>query len=170
MYTVVSDQNRKTNDNSKNTLKNPVDVCTDKIDPSTIYVVDVGKKVLLKVCLHYPATVTEIGSNYVHPEFVTNTKGVVFASNTAKKDIFVKDVHGFLYLNCKNMDKASLEKVVFDLKIKVNPTGAKGNTLQDNLKKAAEAHFKQWQPDVLKKPAVNTVVDQSRDFLSAQHH
>ena len=156
MYTVVPDQNRKTNDNNKNTLKNPVDVCTDKIDPSTIYVVDVGKKVLLKVRLHYPATVTEIGSNYAHQEFVTNMKGVVFVSDTARKDIFVKDVHGLLYLNCKNMDKASLEKVVCDLKIKVKPTGAKGSSLKEDLKKAVEAHFKQRQPDVLKKPAVNT--------------
>ena len=118
MYTVVPDQNRKTNDNNKNTLKNSVHVCTDKSDPLTIYVVDVDKKVILKVRLHYPATVTEIGSNYVHPEFFTNMKGVVFVSDTLKKDIFVKDVHGLLYLICKNMDKLSLGKVVRDLKIK----------------------------------------------------
>ena len=41
------------------------------------------------------------------------------------------------------MDKASLEKVVCDLKIKVKPTDAKGNFLKEDLKKAVEAHFKQ---------------------------
>ena len=61
---------------------------------------------------------TEIGSNYAHPEFVTSTKGVVFVPVIAKKDIFVEDVKGLLNLNCKTMDKASLERVVIGIKIR----------------------------------------------------
>ena len=39
------------------TLKNSVVVCSDDIVPPTPYLVDAGRKLLLKVCLHYPVTV-----------------------------------------------------------------------------------------------------------------
>ena len=94
---------RKTNDKNRNTLKNSVDVSTDKINPSTIYVVHVCKKVLLKADLHHPATVTEIGSNYVHLEFVTNIKRCCICFRYRQERYFCRRYTRLLYLNCNSV-------------------------------------------------------------------